>query len=236
MTFDIYAVNKRIRRTLIGSLAGMAASYALVITQETTALAIALGVLAGVVFAVAFRSTPRAYADSAMTAAAFGVPAWVVFGVILIPLFRGEMPEWTGGEMRALSPEFIGWILYGSVLGLVTQALNDIALAGLGPEPAAPAETHCPEPKHIVILGGGFAGMTTALNLEEVFGPDRSVVITLVSETNAFLFTPMLAEVAGSSLEPSHISTPLRTSLRRTCVLRGRVSGEVDSQKAVGYK
>ena len=37
----------------------------------------------------------------------------------------------------------------------------------------------------------------------------------------------MLAEVAGSSLEPSHISTPLRTSLRRTQVIRGRVS-EVD--------
>ena len=69
--------------------------------------------------------------------------------------------------------------------------------------------------------------MTTAQNLEEVFGPDRSVSFTLVSETNALLFTPMLAEVAGSSLEPSHISTPLRTSLRRTQVIRGRVS-EVD--------
>ena len=69
--------------------------------------------------------------------------------------------------------------------------------------------------------------MTTAQKLEEVFGPDRSVSFTLVSETNALLFTPMLAEVAGSSLEPSHISTPLRTSLRRTQVIRGRVS-EVD--------
>ena len=94
-----------------------------------------LAVLVGIVYAVAFRSTPRAYADSAMTAAALGVPAWIVFGVILIPLFRGEMPEWTGGEMRALFPEFIGWILYGSVLGIVTQALNDIALARFGPEP-----------------------------------------------------------------------------------------------------
>jgi NADH dehydrogenase len=84
-----------------------------------------------------------------------------------------------------------------------------------------------PEPKHIVILGGGFGGMTTAQNLEQVFGADRSVTFTLVSETNALLFTPMLAEVAGSSLEPSHISTPLRTSLRRTQVVRGRVS-EVD--------
>jgi hypothetical protein len=36
-------------------------------------------------------------------------------------------------------------------------------------------------------------------------------LITLISETNALLFTPMLAEVAGSTLGPSHISTPLRT-------------------------
>jgi NADH dehydrogenase FAD-containing subunit/uncharacterized membrane protein YagU involved in acid resistance len=226
MAFEIHGLDNYLRRALIGSLAGLAASYVLVITQETAARAIVLGVLVGIVNAVAFRSASRAYADSAMTAAALGVPAWIVFGVIVIPLFHGEMPEWTGGEMRALSPEFIGWILYGSVLGLVTQALSDVALARFGPEPT-PAETQVPEPKHIVILGGGFTGMTTAQNLEEVFGPDRSVVFTLVSETNALLFTPMLAEVAGSSLEPSHISAPLRTSLRRTHVLRGRVS-EVD--------
>ena len=188
-------------------------------------MAVLLGALVGVVYAIAFRPTPHAYADSSITAAAFGVPAWVFFGVILFPLFGGQMPEWTNGEMRALFPELIGWVLYGAALGLVTQALNDIALTRFGPEPEPKALE--PERKHIVILGGGFAGMTTAQNLEEVFGPDRSVGFTLVSETNALLFTPMLAEVAGSSLEPSHISTPLRTTLRRTQVIRGRVS-EVD--------
>jgi NADH:ubiquinone reductase (H+-translocating) len=42
----------------------------------------------------------------------------------------------------------------------------------------------------------------------------------------------MLAEVAGSSLEPSHISVPLRSSLRLTHFVRGRVTG-VDFQKRV---
>ena len=46
-------------------------------------------------------------------------------------------------------------------------------------------------------------------------------LLTLVSETNALLFTPMLAEVAGGSLEAAHISYPLRTNLRRTAVIRG---------------
>jgi NADH dehydrogenase len=42
----------------------------------------------------------------------------------------------------------------------------------------------------------------------------------------------MLAEVAGSSLEPSHISTPLRTTLHRTEFIRGRVTGvDLDNKK-----
>ncbi len=219
-------MHKYLRRGLIGLIAGLVASFALVVTQEKDSVGLLLAILVGIAYTIAFRPVPRAYADSAMTAAALGVPAWVFFGLILFPLFAGEMPEWSYQGMRDLFPELIGWVLYGGALGLIGQALNDLALAKLGPEPEPPQPAQA-EPKHIVILGGGFAGMTTAQNLEDVFGADRSVTFTLVSETNALLFTPMLAEVAGSSLEPSHISTPLRTSLRRTQVVRGRVS-EVD--------
>ncbi len=60
--------------------------------------------------------------------------------------------------------------------------------------------------------------------MERAFGPDPSVALTLVSDTNALLFTPMPAEVAASSLEATHISSPLRTGLRRTEVIRRPVA------------
>ena len=44
----------------------------------------------------------------------------------------------------------------------------------------------------------------------------------------------MLAEVAGSSLEPSHISTPLRTTLHRTEFVRGRVTSvDLENRRVV---
>ena len=74
--------------------------------------------------------------------------------------------------------------------------------------------------------------MRTAACLEEEFRQDHSVSITLVSETNALLFTPMLAEVAGSSLDASHISPPLRSSLHRAEFIRGRVE-EIDLDRRI---
>jgi NADH dehydrogenase len=125
--------------------------------------------------------------------------------------------------MRGHFPALVGWVLYGALVGLITQALTDIAETVVGPEveEVSPAPQ---EKKRIMILGGGFAGMRTAECLEKQFQGDPGVSIVLVSDTNALLFTPMLAEVAGSSLEPSHISTPLRTSLYRTEFIRARVA------------
>jgi NADH dehydrogenase len=76
--------------------------------------------------------------------------------------------------------------------------------------------------------------MKTAERLEQELRTNASAMITLVSEANALLFTPMLAEVAASSLEPSHISTPLRSSLHRTEFVRGRIDAiDLENRKVV---
>ena len=212
-----------IRRTVIGMLAGGAASAALIATDGHVGLSLLLGAAIGAVFAASTGQTPGAYLDSMMTAGAYGVPLWGILSVIAFPLLSGQMPEWSAEQMRAHFPALLGWVLFGIALGLFTQLFNDAAAQMLGPE--AVPQLAAPTPvKRILVLGGGFAGMKTAECLEQELQKDPSVSISLVSETNALLFTPMLAEVAGSSLEPSHISTPLRTTLHRTEFVRGRVT------------
>jgi len=62
----------------------------------------------------------------------------------------------------------------------------------------------------IVILGGGFAGVTTALELARRCAGVLPVHITLISEQNFFLFTPMLAEAATGAVETRHVLYPIR--------------------------
>ena len=62
----------------------------------------------------------------------------------------------------------------------------------------------------IVILGGGFAGVTTALGLARRCAGVLPVHITLISDQNFFLFTPMLAEAATGAVESRHILYPIR--------------------------
>jgi NADH:ubiquinone reductase (H+-translocating) len=54
------------------------------------------------------------------------------------------------------------------------------------------------EAGRIVIVGGGFAGVTLAEDLNRRIGRDLEVVV--ISSENHMVFTPMLAEVAGRSL------------------------------------
>jgi NADH dehydrogenase len=77
--------------------------------------------------------------------------------------------------------------------------------------------------KRILILGGGFGGLYTALELERALAGDSSVRITLVNRENFFLFTPMLHEIAASDLDFTHIVNPIRRLLNKVEFFHGEV-------------
>jgi NADH dehydrogenase len=74
-----------------------------------------------------------------------------------------------------------------------------------------------------VILGGGFAGVECARQLESKFGNDSEIEIVMVSEDNFLLFTPMLPQVASGMLETRHIVLPIRTICKKTKFYEGRI-------------
>jgi len=216
---------------MTGLLAGFVSSFVLAATLESIPVAVLFGSVIGIAYVVAFRNVQRLYVDSVMTAAALGIPLWAFVSVVVFPLISGRPPRWTAEGMRTMLPQLIAWVAYGVVLGLAAETLSRIAVSWLGPDSVL-RKSPTIATKQIVILGGGFAGMATAERLERVFGANHEVTFTLVSDSNALLFTPMLAEVAGSSLEPTHISSALRTGLRRTQVVRGRVVGiDLDNRR-----
>ncbi len=79
--------------------------------------------------------------------------------------------------------------------------------------------------KHIVILGAGFAGLYSYLELHAIFHKSRKVNITLVNKNDYFLFAPMIHEVATGNLAPSSIIQSIRTIPQ--CCLNEFIQGEV---------
>jgi len=75
----------------------------------------------------------------------------------------------------------------------------------------------------ILILGGGFAGLYAALQLEKTLARDPDIEVTLVNRDNFFLFTPMLHEVAASDLDMTHIVNPIRKFFQRVQFFEGNV-------------
>jgi NADH dehydrogenase len=80
--------------------------------------------------------------------------------------------------------------------------------------------------KNLVIVGGGFAGTRTARLLEHTLPPDWT--LTLVSQENFITFNPLLPEVVGASIMPSHVIAPHRQMIHCSHVCMAQVS-EIDT-------
>ena len=62
---------------------------------------------------------------------------------------------------------------------------------------------------HVVIVGGGFGGLSAAKALRGAIAD-----VTLIDRTNHHLFQPLLYQVATAGLAPSNIAVPIRWILR----------------------
>ena len=73
-----------------------------------------------------------------------------------------------------------------------------------------------PERTRILIVGGGYVGMYTALRLQKKLRRElraKTVEIVVVDPRSYMTYQPFLPEAAAGSLEPRHVVVPLRRVL-----------------------
>jgi len=156
----------------------------------------------GVWLILLLRSRWRSYVEMGLSGAALSFPLWALFSAVVLPVLAGHGPQWNLTGIRGARPPVVDWILLGAALGVLSRAATPLrgCFASSASARNANADT-----VRIVVIGGGFGGMHAARHLEETFARDASIELTLISQTNAMLFTPMLAEVAAGGLK----ATPL---------------------------
>src|SRR6195256_5660964 len=87
------------------------------------------------------------------------------------------------------------------------------------------------DPKQILILGGGFAGVYTARYLEATLNPHEAS-ITLGTRENYWVYQPMLPEVISGSIGLTDVVSPIRRLCPRTNLVMREVQ-EIDLKNRV---
>ncbi|WP_020670344.1 NAD(P)/FAD-dependent oxidoreductase [Amycolatopsis nigrescens] len=88
------------------------------------------------------------------------------------------------------------------------------------------------EPTRILVLGGGYVGLYTALGLQKMLRANEASV-TVVDPQPHMTYQPFLPEAAAGAIEPRHVVVPLRRALKRCHVLTARVTDIEHEHKSV---
>jgi len=86
----------------------------------------------------------------------------------------------------------------------------------------------------LVIIGGGFAGVYTAKYLQRRLPAGWEIL--LFSQENHFIFTPLLGDVVGSSINPMHVVWPVRQMVPRVTCRTAAVKRIDLAQRKVEYQ
>jgi NADH:ubiquinone reductase (H+-translocating) len=87
-------------------------------------------------------------------------------------------------------------------------------------------------PKRILIVGGGYVGMYTALKAQRTLSKGRAEIIVVDPQPN-MTYQPFLPEAAAGSVEPRHVVVPLRRVLKKCTVVTASVTGIHHDRKVV---
>ncbi|MEU6780511.1 NAD(P)/FAD-dependent oxidoreductase [Nonomuraea angiospora] len=93
--------------------------------------------------------------------------------------------------------------------------------------------------KHILIVGGGYVGLYTALRLQrrlqrELRGGEAR--ITIIDPQSYMTYQPFLPEAAAGNLSPRHVVAPLRRILPKVRILNGRVTKVDHAERTVTFQ
>ena len=90
-----------------------------------------------------------------------------------------------------------------------------------------------PHTQKIIILGGGYAGVGVLEQIQKKFEKNIDIDISIISENNFFLHTPMLPELSTGTIEPRHIATPIRNFCKRARFYQAKVTTVNLNQKFI---
>jgi NADH dehydrogenase len=164
---------------------------------------LSLALVGGVAFRLFRRVALARRARAAVTGFLLGLATLDVVCWLLLPML---------GVARALLGPVL--LLLGLCLAyLVGRPLRDMWLYERWSAPDREA------PFRVVIVGGGFAGLYTALELDRRLGHHRSLEIVVVDRRNYFLFPPLLPSVATGAIETRQVTYPFRRIFEATSVV-----------------
>src|SRR3954465_3410751 len=101
--------------------------------------------------------------------------------------------------------------------------------------------------KRVVIVGGGFAGVSAAQELTHRLRRERrlsrpdapipdGIEVLLVNRDNYFVFQPLLADIISGTIETTHVVVPLRRMLPHTQVEVGHVETIDVAARTIGLR